>query len=68
MSSNNAQRYLALAIAAALFLWLLFFVGPELFDRHDTVALLAALTIYTAAPFALFYGYRYANQLRKDRS
>jgi len=68
MSLNDAQRYLIVVIAAALLLWLLFFVGPELFDQHNTVALLAALAIYIAAPFALFYGYRYASHFRKDGS
>lgn len=66
LMASNFRAY-ALLLGGSLILgWLLFFVGPELFDQHSTFGLIAALAIYVGAPFALYYGYKYAHQLRKD--
>jgi integral membrane sensor domain MASE1 len=58
LSKNPTQIALILA-GGALLIWLLFFIGPELFDMHSTLALLAAIAIYVSAPFALLIVYRF---------
>lgn len=64
--SSNTKNYLLLAVGTIVLLWLLLFVGPELFDQHSTIALLAALAIYIAAPFLVYAGVRRTRLLRKD--
>ena len=60
MTSNSPKLLALLFAGSALAIWLLFFVGPELFDMHSTLGLIGALVIYLGAPFALFYAYRFA--------
>jgi|GEM_PF-6546498 len=62
MMAYNFGRYALVALGSMIVLWLLFFVGPELFDQHSTIGLIAALAIYITAPFAIYYGYRYVRQ------
>jgi integral membrane sensor domain MASE1 len=66
LMSNSFRTYALLAVGSLILLWLLFFVGPELFDQHSTLGLIAALAIYIGAPFALYFFYHYARQLRED--
>ncbi len=58
--TTNPKTFALLISSAAFFVWLLFFAGPELFDRHSTIGLIGAIAIYVNAPFALFAAYRFA--------
>ncbi len=67
MTMTRPIRLVLLAVTALVASWLLFFIGPDLFNQHSNLALLGALALYLGVPLAVYYVIR-TLRLTKDLS